>query len=112
LRLGVAKCVASENKIRGRNGNSGDAKFFQSSGKETGTESFAKGGETIEELGSGLDRAFLRYFVEEIAGEELEGAANVVLPVLINLKILKNIQVEMNDGLGFVPSARELALVE
>jgi hypothetical protein len=31
---------------------------------------------------------------------------------LIKLKTLKNIHVEMNDGLGFVPSARELALVE
>jgi len=55
MRFGVAKGVASEDKIGGGDGNRSDAGLFKSSSEETGTESFAKGREAVGEFGRAWD---------------------------------------------------------
>ena len=59
-------------KSEERNGNSGDAGFFESSGEEAGAESFSEGGEAIGKFGGGRDTALRGNFVEKVATEKLE----------------------------------------
>ena len=55
MRLGVAEGVAGQDKIRGGNGNRGNAGAFERGGKEASAEAFAEGCEAVEELGIGGD---------------------------------------------------------
>jgi hypothetical protein len=109
MRLGIAEGIASEDELRGGNGNSGDAGLFESGSEKTRAETLSKGSETIGEFGGGSNAALLRHLVEEVASEELDHAANAILLLFANLEILEHIQVEMDDAFGFITSVGELA---
>ncbi len=112
MRFGVAKGVASEDEIGGRNRNSGDPGVFESCSEETRAETFAKGGEAIGEFRSGSDSTVQRHFVKKIAAEKLEAAADTVVLLFTEMKILKHIEVEMDDALGFVARVGKLSVGE
>jgi hypothetical protein len=94
--LGITESVASENKIGRGYGNSRDSRLFQGGGEETRAEAFAKGSEPIGEFSASVHAAVLRHFVEKIAGEELEAAADTFVCFFVEVKVLEDIKVEMD----------------
>jgi hypothetical protein len=110
IRFGVAERVAGEYEIGRGNGNGGDTGFLESGGEETGAEALAKGSETIGEFRGGNDPPLERHFVEKIAAEKLEAAADAVVLLFAKLKILQRIEVEMDYAFGFIARVGQLAI--
>jgi hypothetical protein len=87
MRLGIAERVARKYEIGRGNRNGGDSGFFESSGKETSAETLAEGSETVGEFRGDNNEALRRDFVEEIATEKLEAAADTIVLLFAELKI-------------------------
>jgi len=110
MRLGVAECIAGEDEIGGRHRDSGDAGFFESGGEETYAEPFTEGGEAIGEFAGRRDMAIQLHFMEKIATEKLKAAANTLVLFIREQKILKHVEVEMNDAFGFIARMRQFSI--
>src|SRR5256712_8384783 len=82
MRLGVTKGIASQDKLGGRNGHRGDAGLFESGGKESCAEAFAKGGEAGKEIPGGGGAGGNGDFVKQIASQEVQFAANAKVLLL------------------------------
>lgn len=112
MRLGLAKGVAGEDEIGGSDGNGRDAGLFECSGEEPGAEAFAKRGETIEEIRACGDAGVNRNFVKKIASQELQLAADAKAIVFAEVQIVKHIEMQIEDELGFAACLREFAICE
>src|SRR5260370_6046456 len=112
MRLGVAESVAGKDEIRGSERHRRYAGFFERSGEEPGAETFAKGGEAIEEFGAGSKGAVSWNFMKKVASQELQLAANAKAFLVAELQIVKHIEVKIQNQLGFVAGMRELAARE
>src|SRR5260370_22196480 len=107
MRLGVAESVAGQDEIRGSDRHRRYAGFFERSGEEPGAETFAKGGEAIEEFGAGSNGAVSWNFMKKVASQELQLAANAKAFLVAELQIVKHIEVKIQNQLGFVAAMRE-----
>ncbi len=112
MRLGVAESVAGQDEIRGSDRHRRYAGFFERSGEEPGAETFAKGGEAIEEFGAGSNGAVSWNFMKKVASQELQLAADAEAFLVAELQIVKHIEVKIQNQLGFVAGMRELAARE
>jgi hypothetical protein len=128
MRLGVAESIAGQHEIRGGDRDGGDAGLFESGGEEPGAEAFAKGGQTIEKLGTGGDSAVNRNFMKKVAAQELQLATHTEVRVLrgrpdcigVNgaanilgeMEIAKHSKVKVQKEFGFAASVREFAVGE
>ncbi len=112
MRLGVTEGVTGQDEFRGGDGHRGDAGLFERGGEEPGAEAFAKGGQAIEEIRAGGDAGVNRNFVKQIASQELQLAADAEVIVLVELQIVKHIEVEIQEELGFAAGVREFAIGE
>lgn len=112
LRFGFAEGVASENEIGRGDRHSGDAGFFEGGSEKACAEAFAEGGEAIGEFGACDHAALRRHFVEKIAAEELEAEADAVVLLFTEMEILKNVEMQMKDALGFISGMGRLAFGE
>jgi len=112
MRLSVTKGIASQNELGGRDGHGGDARLFEGGGKKPCAETFAKGGQAIEEIRAGGDAGVSWDFVKQIASEDLQFAADAQAVILGKVQIMKDIEVKIQDELGFAAGVCELAIGE
>ena len=110
--LGIAESVASQNEFGRSDRNCGDARFFESRREEPDAETFAKGGETIEEFGAGGDAAVNGNFMEKIASQELQLVAHAKVIVFSEPQVMEDIEVKIQNKLGFMAGVGELAASE
>ena len=80
--LGVAESVAGQHETRRGDGDGGDAGLFESGGKEPGAETFAKGGQTIEKLGTSSNGVVNRNLMKKVAAQKLQLATDAEVRVL------------------------------
>ena len=108
--LGFTESVAGQNEFRGCHGHGRDARLFDGGGEEPGAEAFAKRGQAIEEIRAGEDAGVNGYFVEKIASQELQLAADAKVIAFPEAQILKHIEMKIEDELGFAASVRKFAI--
>src|SRR6266851_268278 len=112
MRLSVTKGIASQDELGGRDGHGGDAGLFEGGSKKPCAETFAKGGQAIEEIRSGSNAGVNRNFVKQIASQELQFSADAKVSFITKLQIVKHIDMKIQDELSFTACLRELAIGE
>jgi nitrogen fixation/metabolism regulation signal transduction histidine kinase len=113
IRLGFAKCIASQHELRGRNGNGSNARAFEGGGEEARAETFAERSEAIEKLIGSLrrySRVARPEFVEQVSTEGIELAGDAIVIGGIERKSMQNIKVQLQNGLRFDARALMVAV--
>jgi hypothetical protein len=112
MRLGVAESIASQHEIRGGDRHRRYAGLFESSCEEPGAETFAKGGQTIKELGTRSNTAVNGDFVKKVTAQELQLVADAEVRILGEMQIVKHIDVKIQKEFSLAAGVHELAIGE
>src|SRR6266403_1571892 len=112
MRLGIAKILAGDDKIRRRDWYGGDSGFFERGGKQARAQTFAERGKAIEKLGAGGDAALGRNFVKKIGAKKLEFTADAEPVVFFKMQIAQDIEVEFQEIFDFASGVDEFSIGE
>src|SRR5271157_3593929 len=99
----VLERVAGQDEVRGSHGNRDNAELVQGRGEQAGTETFAKGGQPVQESRIDGHRPALRRFMKQIAGEKLQFVLDLRMVLFGKLQAIEDAEVEPDEILrGFM----------